>query len=51
MLGEEIDRLNIVINNLKQDLSDTRLRLTDQMALEKRVQEYMSLMVILFAEI
>lgn len=27
------------------------LRLTDQVALEKRIQEYMALMVILFVEI
>lgn len=51
MLSAEVDRLNELVRQLKQELSDTRLRLIDQMALEKRLEECLALMVILFAEI
>lgn len=47
----EIDRLTLLNQQLTVEVSDTRLRLSDQTALEKRVEEYMGLMVILFAEI
>lgn len=51
MLGVEIDRLNGVVDGYKGEIEDTRNRLGNQMALERRIQEDLALMVILFAEI
>ena len=36
---------------MKQDLSDTRIRLTDNNSLQKRIEEQLGLFVVLFAEI
>jgi hypothetical protein len=36
---------------MQADLNDTRLRLTDHVALNKRIEEHMALFVVLFAEI
>lgn len=51
MLSAEIDRLTRLVEQQTIDLEDLRLALSDQVALQKRVQEYMALMVVLFAEI
>lgn len=51
MLSAEIDRLLKVIDTQTSDLEELRLSLSDQVALQKRIQEYMALMVVLFAEI
>jgi len=36
---------------LESDVEEVRLRLSDDVALQKRISEHMALMVILFAEI
>jgi hypothetical protein len=51
VLSAEIDRLTQLVQQLRGDLSDTRLLLIDQMALQKRIEEHMALFVVLFAEI
>ena len=51
MLGVEIQRLNGINSDLEEQAKDVRLRLTDETALQKRMNEHLSLMVILFAEI
>ena len=51
MLSEEIKRLNGINSDLEEQARDVRLRLTDETALQKRMNEHLSLMVILFAEI
>jgi len=51
VLGVEIQRLNGINSDLEEQAKDVRLRLTDETALQKRMNEHLSLMVILFAEI
>lgn len=51
MLSAEIDRLLKLIEQQTADLEELRLALADQSALQKRINEYMALMVVLFAEI
>lgn len=51
MLSAEIDRLQRINEQQAQDLEELRLALSDQSALQKRINEYMALMVVLFAEI
>ena len=51
VLSEEIKRLNGINSDLEEQARDVRLRLTDETALQKRMNEHLSLMVILFAEI
>ena len=51
MLSAEIDRLNRIIEGQKEEISELRLRMSDEAALQKRINEHMALMVILFAEI
>lgn len=51
MLSAEIDRQNEVIEGLKEEVGELRLKMTDEMALQRRINEHMALMVILFAEI
>ena len=50
-MGREIDRLNIKNEEYKMEVSIMRLKLSDVISLEKRNQEMMGLMVVLFAEI
>lgn len=38
-------------NDQEGQISELRLRLSDDVALQKRIQEHMGLMVVLFAEI
>ena len=38
-------------NDQEAQLEDVRLRLSDEVALQKRINEHMALMVVLFAEI
>lgn len=40
-----------IIEIQKEEISELRLRLSDEAALHKRINEHMALMVILFAEI
>lgn len=47
----EIKRLKEENNMLKQRVEDLGISLSDEIALEKRVQEHMALLVVLFAEI
>lgn len=51
MLSAEIDRLQRLVEQQAADLEELRLALADQSALQKRLQEYMALMVVLFAEV
>lgn len=51
MLSAEIDRQNEVIEGFKEEVGELRLKMTDEMALQRRINEHMALMVILFAEI
>ena len=50
-LASEIDRLNAIIQQLNQELSELRIRFSDETSLQKRIQEHMALFVVLFAEI
>jgi FtsZ-binding cell division protein ZapB len=47
----EIKRLKEENNMLKQRVEDLGISLSDEIALEKRIQEHMALLVVLFAEI
>ena len=51
MLTEEINRLTGENKDLEEQTRDIRLRLTDETALQRRISEHLSLMVVLFAEI
>lgn len=50
-MADEIERLNRENKDLEEQTKEVRLRLTDETALQKRINEHMALMVILFAEI
>lgn len=50
-MSSEIDRLLNENKDLETQVEDVRLRLTDESALHKRINEHMGLMVVLFAEI
>ena len=50
-LSAEIDRLTKIVDNQNRDLEDLRLSLADQSSLQKRINEDMAMMVVLFAEI
>ena len=50
-MTDEIDRLNAVIQERDDDLNELRLRFSDEAALVKRINEHLSLFVVLFAEI
>ena len=47
----EIKQLKEENNMLKQRVEDLGISLSDEIALEKRIQEHMALLVVLFAEI
>ena len=49
LLSKEIDRLTDMSQLMKQDLTDTRMRLTDNVSLNKRIEEQLGLFVVLFA--
>lgn len=51
VLSAEIERLQKIVHTQKEDLEELRLSMSNQAALEKRINEDMALMVILFAEI
>ena len=51
VLNEEIDRLTVLVDQKEEDLGDIKLRFSDETALVKRIQEHLSLFVVLFAEI
>ena len=51
VLSVEIDRLNVIVTEQKEEISELRIRLSDDVALQKRINEHMALMVVLFAEI
>lgn len=51
VLSAEIDRLNRIVTEQKEDLAELRMRMSDEVALQNRINEHMALMVILFAEI
>jgi len=51
VLNEEIDRLTKLVDEKEEDLGELKLRFSDEAALVKRIQEHLSLFVILFAEI
>ena len=40
-----------IIKQLEQDVSELRIRLSDEISLHKRIQEHLALFVVLFAEI
>jgi len=50
-LSEEIERLAVENEDLETQTKDVRLRLSDESSLQKRINEHLSLMVILFAEV
>ena len=50
-LSSEIDRLNQAKQELEQDIAELRIRYADEAALQKRLNEQLSLFVVLFAEI
>lgn len=51
VMSEEIDRLNKLVQEKEDDLSELKLRFSDEAALVKRIQEHLALFVVLFAEI
>ena len=51
VLNEEIDRLSVLVEQKEEDLGSIKLRFSDESALVKRIQEHLSLFVVLFAEI
>ena len=51
ILGAEIDRLMLTNQNLDSTLGVYRLKIADMSTLEKRLQEQLGLMVVVFAEI
>lgn len=51
VLNDEIDRLTKLVEEKEEDLGEIKLRFSDEAALVKRIQEHLSLFVILFAEI
>lgn len=50
-LSQEINRLTVENKDLEEQAEEVRLRLSDETALQKRINEHLSLMVMLFAEI
>ena len=40
-----------MVGGQKEEISEMRLRMSDEAALHKRISEHMALMVVLFAEI
>lgn len=46
-----MDRLNRLNKDLEMQVEELRIRISDQAALEKRIQEHLALFVVLFAEI
>lgn len=50
-LNEEIDRLAKILNERDEEISELRVRFSDEAALTKRINEHLSLFVVLFAEI
>lgn len=50
-MSEEIERLAVENEDLETQTKDVRLRLSDESSLQKRINEHLSLMVILFAEV
>lgn len=50
-MSEEIERLAVENEDLEIQTKDVRLRLSDESSLQKRINEHLSLMVILFAEV
>lgn len=50
-MSSEIDRQNEVIEGMKEEIGEMRLRMTDEVALQRRINEHMALLVVLFAEI
>ncbi|MBS1889655.1 MAG: hypothetical protein JST59_00050 [Actinobacteria bacterium] len=51
ILNTEIDRLNKVLAEREEELSELRIRFSDEAALTKRINEHLALFVVLFAEI
>lgn len=50
-LAEEIDRLSRINNSLQSEIHDLRLSSTDAIALRKRHEESLALLVLLFTEV
>lgn len=50
-LNEEIDRLTRILTERDEEISELRVRFSDEAALTKRINEHLSLFVVLFAEI
>ena len=51
MLNDEITRLTSLTEQKEEDLSALKLRFSDDAALDRRIQEHLSLFIVLFAEI
>lgn len=47
----EIERLNAEQKSQEEQILQMRLKLSDDISLQKRINEHMALMVVLFAEI
>ena len=50
-MNHEIDRLTKLGEEKEEDLNALKLRFSDEASLVKRIQEHLSLFVVLFAEI
>lgn len=50
-MNEEIDRLTRILTERDEEISELRVRFSDEAALTKRINEHLSLFVVLFAEI
>ena len=50
-MNHEIERLNKVKGDLDQEIADMRIRYVDESALHRRLNEHLTLFVVLFAEI
>jgi hypothetical protein len=50
-LSAEIDRLNKLKTELEQEIADMRIRYVDEASLHRRLNEHLTLFVVLFAEI
>ena len=46
-----MDRLTRILNERDEEISELRVRFSDEAALTKRINEHLSLFVVLFAEI
>lgn len=51
MLSREIDRLSEENVRMKDELAILRLRITNEVSLQKRIEEQLGLLVVLFAEV